>query len=64
MYIEDALRSALSALDAVLIPASESAKVENVKMFIREVIEAVEANRRIKAQEATQKAEKEEGHED
>lgn len=64
MYIEDALRNALGALDAVLIPASESAKVENVKTTIREVIEAVEINRRIKAQEAAQKAEKEEEHED
>ena len=62
MTIDQALKNALAVLDSVLIPASETAKVENVKISIRGVIEAVESTRIAKQHEADKN--QEEKHED
>lgn len=61
MYIEDALRKSLDELNKILIPASESARMENVKIGIANVIVACENNRRAKQKADEQK---EEEHED
>lgn len=62
MTIDQALKNALSILDSVLIPASETAKIENVKISVRGVIEAVESTRTAKQHDSDKN--QEERHED
>lgn len=63
MYIDQALTGVLGALDTVMIPASESGKVENIKSSIRKVIYAVQADR-AKRQEEQETAKEEKGDDD
>lgn len=41
MYIDEALERAIATLNSVMIPASESGKIEKVKRGMRDVINSV-----------------------
>lgn len=59
MYIDEALENVMTELNGVLIPASESEKMENVKGGIRKVIISVRSARE-QAAKAAKEAEKKE----
>lgn len=63
MYIDQALTGVLAELDSVMIPASESGKVEKIRGGIRKVICAVQADR-AKRQEEQETAKEEKGNDD
>lgn len=54
MTIDEALNIVLGKMDDILIPAKESAKMEDVKGGIRAVIKAVQNDRAKKEQEGQQ----------
>lgn len=63
MTIDKALEIVMRELNGILIPASESAKMESVKGGIRDVITAVQNQLAQEAQQAQAKKEAQE-HED
>lgn len=61
MYIDEALKIVMDELKGILIPASESEKMQNVKNGIQGVITAVQ-NQRTQEQQSTDQ--EEQSHED
>lgn len=64
MTIDTALSIVLDKLDDIMIPAKESAKIEEVKGGIRAVIASVQNARVQEQQQAQQKEQEEKRHED